>query len=280
MNKGASEHLTISYNTLKKLVAFLNGEGYNTSDLSKALEAAIQTRRRSASSTKQADGISLEFKKAIEERYANTPVVVKDDLQKKRWGGNSRANGLELSATVSEASVPRLYRVEAMVTSSNMKGALQGSVAFFLHDSFKNEIEYVETKGGKDRLTIDFCYEAFTLAAFTENGTALELDLNVLSGFPEGFYWNDTTGFKVRVKALYETKVVRVKDDLQKGRWGGQPEANNKVLTATVTSGWVRGFFAVQLKVTALGAASPGSETEVAFFLHDSSRVRFDLRDL
>ncbi len=275
--RGASEHLTISYGTLKKLVAFLHGEGFNTSDLSQALETAIQTRRRSASSQQQTDGISLDFRKAVEERYANTPVVVKDDLQKSRWGGSSMANGLELSATVIETSVPRLYKVEAMVTSANMKRALQGAVAFFLHDSFKQEVEYVECKGGKARLTIDFCYEAFTLAAFTENGTTLELDLNVLSGFPEGFYWNDTTNFKERVKALYDRKLVGVKDDLQKGRWGGQKEVGDKVLSATVTSSWVRGFFSVQLKVTELGAAANGSETEAAFFLHDSfpRQIRF-----
>jgi hypothetical protein len=222
--------------------------------------------------------ISLEeFKQKVEKIYAENPVTVRDDLQKGRWGGRSNENGYQVDATVTNSKIPGFYSVEVTVHSTDIfrKVPLAGHVAFFLHDTFRNEIEYVPVENGMASLQLSNCYEAFTLGAYTEDGTALELDLNEISGYPEGFYWNDRSSFKDRVTELYKQKPVRVKDDLQKGRWGGKNIMNDKTLSASVEASGITGSFNVRLKLVFIDPKS--DKGEVAFFLHDSfgRQIRF-----
>ena len=73
-------------------------------------------------------------------------------------------------------------------------------------------------------------------------------------------------------KAIEESKKRPVKDttDLQKGRWGGKAEANNKKLSADVQpiEGYKR-MFNVTIKVQAL-SDDKNLGGPVAFFVHDS----------
>lgn len=217
-----------------------------------------------------------EFKIVVEQLYKSKPIIVPDDLQKSRWGGRADDNSYFLNADVRKTLVPGLFSVKATVHSADLVGPpLTGQVAFFLHDSFAEEIKYVEAKDGAATLNIDYCYEAFTLAAYTEDGTSLELDLNKVPGYPRGFYWNDLSDFEDKVFELYEQKPVQIKDDLQKKRWGGRSEAGGKRLSATVEKSWITKFFDVHLKIEFI---EPKAYTgEVAFFLHDSfgRQIRF-----
>lgn len=256
----------ITFSDLKTIVAWLHKHGYDTSDLNKAIRQAlgaphIQTWE--------------EFKDAVEALYSRTPITVHDDLQKNRWGGKSLFNKYELTATVENDILPGYYNVEAKVVSNDKTRPLKGNVAFFLHDTFSEEIEYVEAKDGVATYRMKHCYEAFTFAVYLEDGTTLELDLNEIQGYPEGFYWQDMTDFQSSVKAMYDRRPIMVKDDLQKNRWGSKNENNNKRLEATVWRSWIPKYFAVHLQII---STHPDQFTgEAAYFLHNTfgREIRF-----
>jgi hypothetical protein len=259
----------ITFNDLKTIVHFLHEKGFNTADLNTAIKDAIASRTTHMHMTRE------EFKEIVESLYKQTPIQVHDDLQKNRWGGKSLVNNYEVTARVKKSVLPGYYNVEAVARSVDAARPLKGWVAFFLHDTFPNEIEYVQVKDNAATFTMKHCYEAFTLAVYLEDGTILELDLNEEHGFPEGFYWKDLTSFQSIVKAMYNQTPVVIKDDLQKGRWGGQSEKNDKTLKASVEPSWIPGYFTVYFQIT---CKYPEKFTgEAAFFLHDSfgREIRF-----
>lgn len=131
--------------------------------------------------------VSEEFKSKVKETYDSRPVMVKDDLQKGRWGGKSKNRGKKLEAKVGKGIIPGYYQVRLGVSSDN-DTPLTGDVAFFLHDSFPQEIRYSKATNNSARITVS-AYEAFVVGAYTEDGTMLELDLNKVTGAPEGFYY-------------------------------------------------------------------------------------------
>ncbi|HEX2535163.1 MAG TPA: peptidoglycan-binding domain-containing protein [Chitinophagaceae bacterium] len=216
-----------------------------------------------------------QFAAEVKALYPGRPVTVPDDLQKNRWGGSPEANGRRLLARVRTTLIPGFFAIDASVESVDPGRPLSGQAAFFLHDSFAREIEFVTAAGGAARLTIPLAYEAFTLGAYLEDGTMLELDLNGQPGYPPKFYWKDPSPFRDRVRALYDKQPVQVPDDKQKGRWGGQPAANGKTLSATVRKGLIPGLYTVHLKVEGGDRLVPGPE--LAFFLHPSfiREIRF-----
>jgi hypothetical protein len=256
----------LTFADLKIIVRYLYEKGHDTSDLN----AAISNVLGQQSSMSRED-----FKAVVEQLYKQKRIKVRDDLQKKRWGGKSMANDFELTATVIPATLPGYYSVEATIKSRSGLNPLKGWVAFFIHDSFVEEIKYVEVKKERATLQLKNCYEAFTLGSYLEDGTQLELDLNEVPGYPEGFYWKNLSEFQRSVKHMYEQKPVTVRDDLQKDRWGGRSSDKDKTLSAMVKQSWVPGFFTVHLQII---CKYPGRLTgEAAFFVHDTfgREIRF-----
>ncbi|PTS98633.1 hypothetical protein DBR11_14410 [Pedobacter sp. HMWF019] len=211
---------------------------------------------------------SDDFKAMIMELYKKRKVVIEDDLQKNRWGGRSEDQGNVLSVKVSKSIIPTFFNVILNLKVSDPDKREQ-FVAFFLHDSFSNEIRFKSTKNGSAKLEVR-SYEAFTVGAYTEKGIMLELDLNEVSGLPKAFYYTDVSkAFKKLVDQMYEQQNVTVKDDLQKNRWGGKSVSNEKELTASVEKGLIPGYFDVRIKISSTNPNKP-LKGDVAFFMHDS----------
>lgn len=210
-----------------------------------------------------------EFKAVVEKLYAERPITVPDDLQKNRWGGAAEVNGKVLEAGVRKGITGAYFGLALNVKSATGK-ALRGHVAFFIHNSFNTEIEYEEATKGIAQLNEISVYEGFTVGAYTEDGTMLELDLNEQSGYPEGFYCKDVApAFKERVAALYASRPVTVADDPQKNRWGGRPVQNGKEIKAAVKESDVPGSYNIHIEVRSeSGRVLNG---DVALFLHSSS---------
>jgi hypothetical protein len=255
----------ITFSDLKIIVAWLNQRGHNTSYLDTAIKEALD----------QKPQVSLtEFKWHVRSIYNNTPIVVKDDLQKERWGGNREANGKILIAKVKSSTPIGFYSIEATVKSNDAANPLKGRVAFFVHDSFSEEIRYTEVKKGVATTRIGQCYEPFTLGAYLEDGTRLELDLNETS-YPESFFGNNSTKFQSKVRELYAQKPVYDPEDLQKNRWGRASTRNGKTLSASVRKSNMPGLFTITLNLRSESAEQ--FTGEVAFFLHNNfnRKMRF-----
>lgn len=134
-----------------------------------------------------------DFMNMVKEKYKNTSVLDKSDLQKGRWGGLSEVDGWKLSASVdADRSFMDLYKLVLTVKNVADGYAPATTVAFFLHDTFPREIVFVQAENGVANLELT-SYEAFTAGAMLPNGTTLELDLNEVPGFPKNFYWTDQT---------------------------------------------------------------------------------------
>ena len=117
--------------------------------------------------------------------------IVKDktDLQKGRWGGKRESNGFLLDADVEKQFIPGLYSLTLRITGPNKEGLYSGVAAFCIHDTFPQQIVYVPFSNGVAVLELT-CYEAFTVGAYLEDNTELEMDLNDIPGYPKGFYWS------------------------------------------------------------------------------------------
>ena len=213
------------------------------------------------------------FEKRVKKLYNETPATVTDDLQKNRWGGLAQINNIRLSAKV-KRRFPGIFAIK-ITAESLSKVPYKGKIAFFLHDTFEDIIEYKTFARGKAELNVT-AYEAFTIGAYTEDGNMLELDLNQQKGYPKGFYYTDVPDdFKEKVKKVYDSTPVIVKDDLQKNRWGKLSENGGKKLSATVEKALVPGYFKIVIKLSSekdtLGC--------VAFFLHDSYKPAIRYRN-
>ena len=219
--------------------------------------------------------VEVSFAARVEKLYTETKVVsTDDDLQKGRWGGAPAANGWELKAGVTKDNLPTSYNVALNVSTKNTNAT--GEVAFFLHDSFSEQIRYEQIIKGKAQLNVT-AYEAFTVGAYTEDGTMLELDLNGQEGFPNGFYYDEVAdNFKQKVEEMYRNKEVLVKNDIQKNRWGGKSIDKGKELSATVTKSMIPLNYKVEITVSPENKDRPFNG-DVAFFLHDSflKKIRY-----
>ncbi|WP_207515712.1 leucine-rich repeat domain-containing protein [Longitalea luteola] len=205
------------------------------------------------------------FKATVKRLYESRQIKVPDDLQKGRWGGKATNNGKRLQARVEPLKdSPGLYSIFVTISGK----PLSGQVALFLHNSFSDEIEYGTAVN--DQVTFDLvAYEAFTMGAYAEDGTTLELDLNTVKGYPAAFYYHDPTpSFKKMVENLYNSNPVKDKSDLQKDRWGGKKTDEGLTMHATVNKTFSPGWFNIHITVTAEDKCP--FDGEVAFFIHDS----------
>ncbi len=218
--------------------------------------------------------IFKDFRSEVKSIYKERKVTVADDLQKDRWDGKSSDNGNTLIASVEPAKlVPGLYSVAISIHTENT--ALK-EAAIFLHDTFKNEIEFVPFKKNIAKLNVT-AYEAFTVGVCTDDGTMLELDLNEVPGYPKGFYYDDPPEkFKLEVEELDKSRPIIVPDDLQKNRWEGKEINNGKKISAVVQKKLIPGLYKVEARVEPADRKST-LHGFVAFFLHDSfkSRIRY-----
>lgn len=132
---------------------------------------------------------SDEFRDKTERVYNSKLTYSKEDLQRARWGGHAQRNDRILEAVYDASkSFPGLASLKLKVRSTNAEKPLNGEVAFFLHDTFKSEIEYARATTGLAEIEL-LVWEAFVAGARLEDGTELELDLNTVKGFPPDFYW-------------------------------------------------------------------------------------------
>lgn len=129
------------------------------------------------------------FMDLVKEKYKNTRVIDKTDLQKGRWGGKNNNNGWTLSASVdTDLSFISLYKLTVIIKRTGPFVPEANAAAFFLHDTFPREIVFTDMQNGEARLEVT-AYEAFTVGAMLQDGTTLELDLNEVPGYPRNFYW-------------------------------------------------------------------------------------------
>lgn len=208
-----------------------------------------------------------ELRELAAEMDKQRPVIYPDDLQKGRWGGLAINNGIALSALIGKPDKENNYAVKLTVTFADKRNSAE-EVAFFLHNTFEKKIRFVKVKDGKAILNIR-AYEAFTVGALTEGGFTLELDLNTAQGEPAGFYYPEINeDFRKKVGQLYQQAPVKVADDLQKGRWGGQASHSRKKLSATVTKTSSANAYTVVAEIS--GEPERAFSKDVAFFLHDT----------
>jgi hypothetical protein len=128
-----------------------------------------------------------EFESAVTKLYKDTKVVHEDDPQKERWGGQAVVKGVHIKASVVSQKKDDNFAVTLIVEALPTQPKLEGRVAFFVHNSFDEEIYYDVATKGKATLRL-IAEKAFTAGAYIENGTMLELDLDKTPGYPADFY--------------------------------------------------------------------------------------------
>jgi predicted Rossmann-fold nucleotide-binding protein len=207
-----------------------------------------------------------DFIKMVEQVYRKTSTVIADDTQKNRWGGEAQRNGKTISATVVQITGKLLMCDVTLQVSGVSEGEW---VAFFLHHYFPNEIEYVQAKNGLAEYKLE-ASEAFAVGAMTADGTTLELDLQLQTGYPKTFYYPvPETSFKEKVEQLLNERKPTVSDDRQKNRWDGLSVGNGLEMRASVQENVLHGMFDITVTIQSLNKKT-GLGDQVAFFLHES----------
>ncbi len=211
------------------------------------------------------------FSENIRELYAQVPITVADDLQKNRWGNKSEANGKKLTVELTPTNLTGLYNLNISIGQSVENSPLPtGEVAIFIHNTFDKQILIERFINGVAHFSLNGVYETFTIAAYTEDGTQLELDLNEQKGFPPDFYYDEiSSAFKASTEKTYLSQKYFDKDDIQRGRWGGNAVSNRKKLTASIDKRIEGGMFSVTLRVLSEDKEDP-IRGSVGFFLHDT----------
>jgi len=159
----------------------------------KTERAVYQIQAMANTELKPLDDASESFRTLIESVYHSKPVFDKTDLQRGRWGGEPKRNDYLLEANYipeQSLSAVNVFKVQLTIKSLKLDRPLESEVAFFLHDTFSSQIVYA--KASNNRAEINFwAYEAFVVGARLEDKTELELDLNNVKVFPDGFYWKE-----------------------------------------------------------------------------------------
>lgn len=116
------------------------------------------------------------------------PITNRMDQQKDRFGGRFSASGRMLTAEVKAVpDDPDWFQIKLKVSPEPGTPAIKGIVAFYLHQTFKNDLREIAAVGGEAKLNV-FAYGAFTVGAVIEKeGVELELDLAELATAPKTF---------------------------------------------------------------------------------------------
>lgn len=117
-----------------------------------------------------------------------SPVKHKADQQKGRFGGSPRSRGRYLTAEVKAVdSDSDWFRIRLRVFPEVGAEPINGTVTFYLHQSFAHDERPVRAKNGEATLVV-YAYGAFTVGAVLDEGsTQLELDLATLANAPQEF---------------------------------------------------------------------------------------------
>jgi len=153
-------------------------------------ESDLNKQEMSLSIPKESIDLLQRLQVKVKDLLKTKSIYVEEDLQKGRWGGKTEANGKRISAIVTTSNVKGYYTL--LFKIENVDGSpITLPAAIFVHDSYEfpdNTIYVKPEADGKIKLEL-LGYEAFTVGAYFEDGTQLELDLNDQSGYPKDFYW-------------------------------------------------------------------------------------------
>ncbi|MDB5202345.1 MAG: hypothetical protein JWQ27_1754 [Ferruginibacter sp.] len=210
-----------------------------------------------------------DFDKIVKRVYANQDITVPEDLQKNRWGGIAENNGKRLKAAVEKTADDELFHIVLIVENLEATNKKEEQVAFFLHNSFNQEVQYETIVKGKAQIELT-AYEAFTAGAYTEDGTMLELDMNEGTSYPRKLFYEDVSDdFRTYVETMYAKQPTQIAEDIQKNRWGGRSINRGKKIYAEAQPGFIEGTFNVTLIID---SETPAQilDGDVAFFIHDS----------
>lgn len=215
-----------------------------------------------------------EFRGIVENLYKTNSIKEIDDLQKYRWGRISSKDNKTLTAHVEMGDIMEYFKVRLSIHDFYGKNTY---AAIFLHDTFTEEIRYLKFENGKAECNLKMVYEAFTVGVYLDDGTSLELDLNDLIDIPKGFRHNDISEyFKNEVEKIYSNSKITIKDDLQKGRWGGLNSVNGIIMSASVKKSLIPKIFKVTIEVNSQEKIRILTG-DIAFFIHDtfSSEIKY-----
>jgi len=103
------------------------------------------------------------------------------------WGGASKANGREVTATVRELE-PDWFETTIVVKSTGRP--LHGEVTFYLHPTIVPPVRMATAHNGVAAITVE-SYGAYTVGVEADEGnTRLELDLATIEDAPMVFRLN------------------------------------------------------------------------------------------
>lgn len=112
-----------------------------------------------------------------------------EDPQKGRWGGRSRVNDRELTATVRELE-PDWFEATITVRSTSPEKPLTGDVIFHVHPTIRPTVRRASAVNNAASIKVQ-SYGAYTVGAQADSGkTQLELDLATLPNAPHFFRIN------------------------------------------------------------------------------------------
>lgn len=137
-------------------------------------------------------GTAVEMMRTI---ISKTPKGnVPDDAEKGRWGGMSVLDNMKLSAEVTAAEIPTLFKVRLKVSTVDGT-AITSPVGIVLHESFEPQLRVLDPNKSDSVFLEVIAYEAFTVGTLCnveseQKYTRLELDLNTLPNLPAGFSWS------------------------------------------------------------------------------------------
>lgn len=218
------------------------------------------------------------FEETVRELIKSRAIVNPNDQHKDRWGGLPDRNNFSLMAKVKKSAIPFMFTVTLTVKINGGGMADGGDVAFLLHNSFSNPVQFEKFVNNTAEISVN-AYEDFTAAAILYDGTELELDLSYLPGLPDGFYAKlGSLAFNKQVDTLLARKANEIEfpEDLQKGRWGGVATQGRKHLSARVKQDGDTHEVTLVLEIT----GNKDFNGEVAFLLHDSFKEMIAYRKI
>jgi len=207
-----------------------------------------------------------QFMKAAQEEEGRRKVVFVDDIQRGRWGRSSESHGYLLDAgsrLSSDGDVMVILTIRRVEGIPPVSGWV---VIYYQVERSRQQLKVSEFRNSEATIEISLDH-ACTVGAYLQDATVLELDLNLIKGAPDWFYHASPPDvFRELVSEAYRKNKVKVKNDIQKNRWGGKNVNSGKQLRARVTKGRYSGQFVVTLEVLGQSQRQPLTGW-VAFFV-------------
>lgn len=207
-----------------------------------------------------------QFTKAAQQEEGRREVVFVDDIQRGRWGRSATSNGYILMVNFGRSIGGEVI---VALTIQRLEGfpSVRGWAAFYYQTGRSQQQLKVSAFLDSGARTEFIIGHACTVGAYLQDATVLELDLNIMPGAPKSFYYTaPPDSFRELVSGRFRKNKVKVKNDIQKNRWGGKSRNNGKLLNARVTRADDDAGNDVTLEVLAESQRQPLTGW-VAFFL-------------